>query len=158
MIIRNSSDKATLKVVNNHPVHILNSNGSFSPSAFIPFCSFGRNLHLVGTKIDEFDFPICNIFTPKILNNHLCYEADLSELKDSTNLVEQYKMGLVLILDYNEDRQFLMGSEKRKEYTHKNLITIDDEEKLKVYFDTISKRYFTNCHIIFIKSIQNPLY
>ena len=154
----NSSDKATLKVVNNHPVHILNSNGSFSPSAFIPFCSFGRNLLLVGTKIDEFDFPICNIFAPKILNNQLCYQADLSHLQDNTNGVEQYKMGLVLILDYNENRQFLMDSEKRKEITYKNLITIDDEEKLNVYFDAISKRCFIHCPVLFIKFIQNPLY
>lgn len=132
-----------MKEVNNHPVHILNKNGNFSPSAFIPFCSFGENLLLVGTKIDEFDFPICNIFVPKVLNNQLCYEADLAKLKDNSDLVNQYEMGLVLIIDFNEDRQFILDSRKRKGkqyYRHKpNLIMRKRKSTFTITFDTISK-------------------
>ena len=132
-----------MKEVNNHPVHILNKNGSFSPSAFIPFCSFGENLLLVGTKIDEFDFPICNIFVPKVLTNQLCYEADLAKLKDNSNIVNQYEMGLVLIIDYNEDRQFILDSEKRKgKQFHRqktNLIMRKSRSPFTITFDTIRK-------------------
>ena len=132
-----------MKEVNNHPVHILNKNGSFSPSAFIPFCSFGENLLLVGTKIDEFDFPICNIFVPKVLNNQLCYEADLAKLKDNSNIVNQYEMGLVLIIDYNEDRQFILDFEKRKgKQFHRqktNLIMRKSRSPFTITFDTIRK-------------------
>ena len=52
------------KKVSNHPVHILNSNGNFSPSAFIPFCSFGEDI--LGVKVKEFDIPVCSIFKPKL--------------------------------------------------------------------------------------------
>ena len=136
-----------MKEVNNHPVHILNKNGSFSPSAFIPFCSFGENLLLVGTKIDEIEFPICNIFVPKVLNNQLCYEADLAKSKENSNIVNQYEMGLVLIIDYNEDRQFILDPEKRKREGKKfhrqktNLITGKARSPFTITFDTISKSH-----------------
>ena len=139
-------DLPTLQEVNNHPVHILNNNGSLSPSAFIPFCSFGENLLLVGTKIEEFDFPICNIFTPKVLNNQLCYETDLAKLKDTSNMIQQYEMGLVLILDYNENKQFNMDKHFRKEkYRDKNVNLIERRpgyHLVTIYFDTISKGFF----------------
>ena len=138
-------DLLTLQEVNNHPVHILNKNGSLSPSSFIPFCSFGKNLLLVGTKIEEFDFPICNIFTPKVLNNQLCYETDLAKLKDTSNIVQQYEMGLVLILDYNEDKQFNLDKNYRKEkYRNKTVNLIErrpGSHLVTIYFDTISKCY-----------------
>ena len=123
-------------------MHILNNNGSFSPSAFIPFCLFGEDSLLVGKKISEFHFPICKIFVSKVLNNQLCYETDLGNLQDGS--MEQFKMGLVLILDLNENRQFILDYEKRKEkYTHntKNLLKRKPSYHLiTIYFDTYSNK------------------
>ena len=42
--------------VSNHPVHIM-GNGRLSPSAFIPFCSFGEDLNSMGIKIEQFKHP-----------------------------------------------------------------------------------------------------
>ena len=54
----------------NHPVHIINHLGDVSPSAFIPFCSFGFNKVPMGKKIELFDEPVCTAFRIKrILKN-----------------------------------------------------------------------------------------
>ena len=94
-----------MQTENNHPVHIQNTNGGFSGSSFIPFCSFGANL--IGSKVAGFDMLICNIFKPKLYYDQLCYETDLQELKDSNNenFLNQLELGLTLVLDYNEERQ-----------------------------------------------------
>ena len=94
-----------LQTVSNHPVHILNKEGGFSPSSFIPFCTFGA--HFIGVKINEFSTPVCNIFQPRNYYDQLCYETDLQLLKDSHKgtFMDQLNLGLTLALDYNEDRQ-----------------------------------------------------
>ena len=87
-------------------MHIIDSNGKMSPSAFIPFCSFGEDI--LGLKIKEFDIPVCNIFKQKLQYDQVCYETDLELLKnkEDTNIRElQREIGLILVLDYNEDRQ-----------------------------------------------------
>ena len=78
-------DKVLLQTVNNHPAHILNGAGNFSPSSFIPFCYFGEEF--IGAKIEEYEFPVCNIFKPRNYLDQLCYEADLQELKDSDSKI-----------------------------------------------------------------------
>ena len=94
-----------LQTVNNHPVHILNNEGYFSPSSFIPFCTFGK--HFICAKIDNISTTICNIFKPKNYLDQLCYETDLQLLRNSNKgiIMEQLQLGLTLALDYNEDRQ-----------------------------------------------------
>ncbi len=39
----------------NHPAHILNINGKFSSSSFIPFCFFGDKG--IGSYVAGFDLP-----------------------------------------------------------------------------------------------------
>merc|ERR1712074_371782 len=58
----NVKDEELLQTVSNHPVHILNDEGGFSPSSFIPFCSFGDEF--IGVKVNQSDVPVCNIFKP----------------------------------------------------------------------------------------------
>ena len=53
-----------LQTVNNHPVHILNEVGNFSPSSLVPFCYFGEEF--IGARIQEFEIPVCNIFKSRI--------------------------------------------------------------------------------------------
>ena len=97
------TDKALLQTVSNHPVHILNNEGKFTTSSFIPFCSFGKTF--IGDKVNEFDIPVCNIFLPRIHFDQLCFETDIQKLKDSKKIEDQLEMGLTLVLDYNEERQ-----------------------------------------------------
>ena len=120
--------------MNNHPVHILNNQGEISPSSLIPFCSFGNEF--IGTKINEFEVPVCDIFKPKHYFDQLCYETDLQNLKDSQKLDNQLKMGLTLVLDYNEERQIdynnILGNESKK------LFYQDDASSFSLFVDTIS--------------------
>ena len=57
----------------------------------------------MGEQIRPFSFPICKAFKPSVLYGQLCYEFDPSTLK--TNLTAQNPF-LLLILDYNEDKQY----------------------------------------------------
>ena len=69
-------------------------------------------------KIDQFDFPVCNSFRAKVLNDQLCYEVDVNELIDRRILLKEIKMGLMFMIDHNEDRQV---HNTKKIYDHKNL-------------------------------------
>ena len=114
-------DQMLLQTVSNHPVHIVNNDGDFSPSSFIPFCSFGDEF--IGTNIKEFPIPVCDIFKPKHYFDQLCYEINLQELKDSTKIGNQLKMGLTLALDFNKERvtqKFKTKIKKDKKKTKKD--------------------------------------
>ena len=49
----------------NHPVHLIDANGTLSPSAFIPFCSWSGDMKALGKMIDNFSLPVCNAFQPR---------------------------------------------------------------------------------------------
>ena len=97
-------DWSTVHEISNHPVHIRKADGSRSPSAFIPFCYFGGNAEDDGLNVDDFKYPVCNMFKAKVLNDQLCYEVDVNDLK-TKKTAEDLKAGLTILVDYNEDRQ-----------------------------------------------------
>ena len=57
----------------------------------------------------DFSVPVCNSFQAKILNNQLCYEADINRLKEkgTDNIKTALKLGLGVVLDYNEDSHII---------------------------------------------------
>ena len=59
----------------------------------------------MGTKIDEFDVPVCTSFHSKLHNDQLCYEVDLNGFADKENIRSELELGFNFIMDYNEDRQ-----------------------------------------------------
>ena len=95
----NISDWQDLQKFSNHPVHIVDEKGEFSPSAFIPFCEFGKNMSIFSQKIDQFDMPVCNSFKQIVLESQLRYELDLQDVQANVN-----DIGLILVLDLNRDR------------------------------------------------------
>ena len=125
----------------NHPVHILTKENKMSPSAFIPFCEFGGNMSAMGVKIAQFDVPVCNSFQAKILNDQLCYEVDLNEFSDPSNIDKELELGFNFIMDYNEDRQisFLDFTRQKKHGLAKNIVEHDKNKHAFVYLDTIGK-------------------
>ena len=130
-----------MQIVTNHPVHIVNKTGGLSPSAFIPFCAFGGDMKVMGTKVEGFNISVCNSFEEKILNDQLCYEVDLEKFKDRKNINNQLKKGLILILDYNEDRQIPLASKdiKIKKISEEDVFLSEEEDSVQIYLDTISK-------------------
>ena len=75
----------------------------------------------MGKEVNGFNDPVCNSFEAKIRNDQLCYEVDLEKYKDENNIKEQLESGLVLILDYNLERQSVT-------YNPKNVHSLDSDE------------------------------
>ena len=118
----------------NHPAHILDRKGNIAPSSFIPFCSFGNDMKKMGREMIGFNNPVCDSFEAKIRNDQLCYEVDLEKYKDKKKIKEQLKSGLVLFLDYNLERQSNFYN-----LNNVNKSTVENENDLQIYLDTISK-------------------
>ena len=99
-------------------------------------------METVGTTIKEIDIPVCNIFQAVIRNDQLCYEADLNKLKDDNDIkvFKQLQSGLVLLLDYNVERQLdLDGKKGKTKMTKKNIIRLNDElNEARIFLNTIS--------------------
>ena len=139
-------DKMVLQTVTNHPVHILNDEGNFSPSSFVPFCSFGGKF--LGKKIDGFEIPVCDIFKPRTYLDQHCYETNLQHLKDSNNqkLEKQLETGLTLVIDYNEERQSYKHISKNQSYVMKPPYQKDDSS-FSVFLDAISISNFKTLYV-----------
>ena len=139
-------------MVNNHPVHIFDKNGFLSPTAFIPFCSFGGNMKSMGRRSELYDVPVCNSFKSKIRNNQLCYEIDLEDYKDTNNIEKQLKEGLVLIMDYNDERQMPKFMEHKNAEPEGFYLLSEDKNSVKIHLETISIILFMySIHLIQLK-------
>ena len=68
----------------------------------IPFCEFGGNISVMGTKIDQIDIPVCSSFRPKIVQDQLCYSVDPNKFRKSL----KDELSITLFINYNEDRKF----------------------------------------------------
>ena len=91
----------------------------------------------MGREVEGFQDPVCDSFYPKVRNNQLCYEVDLKKFKNRTNMEEQLKSGLVLILDCNEERQsenYDPTRVKGKEDKFRN----ENKNEIHIHLDTIS--------------------
>ena len=115
----NSLNLEKVHKIVNHPVHIMENSGNFSPSSFIPFCKFRTWL---GVKLDKFDVPVCNQFKPTILNDQLCYKVDLNSFK-TLSTSNDFKKGLTFYVDLNQDRE--IPSEKSPFMIYLSTLGID---------------------------------
>ena len=98
----------------------------------------------MGIKIDRFDFPLCNSFRPKILHDQLCYEVDPNEYKSSINIDRDLKIGLELLLDFNEDRQVIFEKtpQIQENNIHGKFIQSKYDDKITINLNTIGMFYF----------------
>ena len=129
----------------NHPVHIFDEEGELSQTALIPFCAFGGNLSAMGVKHEKIkQFPVCNSFRPKILMDQLCYEVDPNKYMKNINLND--KISLILLIDFNEDRQISMEKMITNETTEEtNLLILEKSEvKGQVFIGSIGRMILIN--------------
>ena len=114
----------------------MDRDGDISASSFLPFCSFGNDMKSMGKEISGFNDPVCDRFKAKIRNDQLCFEVDLEKFKDEKKIQEQLMSGLVLLLDYNLERQ-------SEAYTPQRVQKYNSlENDVHIYLDTISKLNF----------------
>ena len=97
-----------LQKVTNHPVHIIGEDNELNPTALIPLCEFSGNMSVMGVKIDQFDVPVCNSFSPKIVKDQLCFTVNPNKYKKSVK--DQGELSLTLFMNLNEERQLLSGT------------------------------------------------
>ena len=130
--------------MSHHPPHLITKDGRMMPSAFIPFCSFGTNMEVLGQHIANFTPPVCTSFRPTILEGQLCYEIDLNlVLPRNLTTGEGMDKGLMIILDTNKGKtgripRNLLLSETNKPYPVPELVTKPNTD-LKVYIHTVSR-------------------
>ena len=130
----------------------MDDSGDISPSAFIPFCSFGGNLSLVGTNINNFqETPVCTAFKQKIVNDQVCYEIDVNRFKADVDWEESLQLGLSLVLDTNNeyDVSKLLAEDGNIEnnVVKDKLNSYDNTElhdKFTIYLKTISMYNFSS--------------
>ena len=151
MMIQNGSlherlDNADVQRLSNHPVHVVDSKGEFSPSAFIPFCEFGGNVTVMGLKSASFDVPVCAKFQPIIFYDQVCYEADVARLAAEMPDSKMKRLaGLTLWLDYNQERQTGGGETHTEQPAGKteglssNYFNAEDESEALIYIGTLGR-------------------
>ena len=135
-------ERETVRKIN-HPAHITEIEGRKSPSAFIPFCSFGGNMSAVGQHSQQFDQPTCNSFRETILDGNLCYEIDPSKFENRGNLKESKNIGLSLLIDNNEEydtRKIILKGEStsnQEDFTE-GFVRFEERHKILIHIQTIS--------------------
>ena len=93
-------------------------------------------------KADHFNVPVCNSFKAKVLNDQLCYEVDLNEFSNKSNLNRELKSGFNFIMDYNEDRQvtfnhnFSRGGDMS---LTGNVVESDQDQQAVIYLNTVGE-------------------
>ena len=126
----------------NHPAHISDRN---TVSAFIPFCSFGFNVDLIGEKFSNFQVPVCSLFRKKIFSGQVCYEADLNQFKNKIDWKRALKKGFSFIIDTNDEYDVKNLFQRKSPRRLENNFELDifqeteDEHKFAVMLKTISE-------------------
>ena len=97
----------------------------------------------MGKYINAFKVPVCNIFREKNWNDQLCYGIDLNLLKDENDIMNQLQDGILLMLDFNEERQFEKDViQEETEMKVRNYLYGDKDNSFQVHLDSIGKQIF----------------
>ena len=104
------------------------------PKALVPLCSYQGTM--LGKKLGNFTF--CNIFKPSVLNGHLCYSLNISQVTSSKSIDGQQN-SLVIVLDQPSGFG-LFGEEKSVASIHLNRIGGYSKNKAGKYFMTALKK------------------
>ena len=91
----------------------------------------------LGQQIDDFEVPVCNIFVAKNWKDKLCYELNLNLLKVEDDINDQLKDGILLVLDFNEERQFYKDFDKEQVEKVRNYIYKNKDNSVQVHIDSI---------------------
>ena len=80
------------------PPHLIDSSGSLTPAALIPFCSYQANMNMLRGGKHGQTFTACSHFQPTVLEGQLCYSLNLTAIgTEKTETGEG--AGLVIMID-----------------------------------------------------------
>ena len=139
----NLSIKDKLRTTNliNNPPHIVDDDGNIQISALIPFCDLGGNMSTTGTKIQGISLPVCNVFKRKILRDRVCYQLNVMDFVANLEMELIIKNGLVLVLDYNEEKmltkKIIAKKENIRDLSDAYMNHNSEEKEALVYVETL---------------------
>ena len=125
-----------------HPPHLLDSSGSLTPAALIPFCAYQTNMTLLGKRKEGLKFTVCSKFKATLLDGQLCYSLNLSSIQTLKSKPGE-KASLMIFLDEGATH----GKKEKKDSDHKiteetrDLDLEDSEEEAsttRIYLNTLS--------------------
>ena len=102
--------RGTANEVSLHPPHLLDSSGSLTPAALIPFCAYQTNMTLLGEKKEGLKFTVCSKFKATVLDGQLCYSLNLSSIQTLKSKPGE-KASLMIFID----EEATHGRRERKE-------------------------------------------
>ena len=128
------------------------------PSALIPFCSFGDNVGEI--IIEDFNFPVCTMFQPTILDGQQCYEQKYDLLGGPGD-----HQGFSLVIDINFERSVHFNTIRnqiaskahmkniKENFYNKKVATFGNGWKLHI--DTLYSYYGFNPGSYFMTAVKN---
>ena len=122
-----------------HPPHLIDSSGSLTPAALIPFCAYQTNMTLLGQTREDLPFTVCDQFKPTFLEGQRCYVIDLSKIS-AKKTKSGLKSGVLLIIDPVVKGQKKQAESKTWEkITSLNLESIQySGRSAKIYLNTLA--------------------
>ena len=128
--------------VSPNPPHLIDSSGSLTPAALIPFCAYQTNMTLLGQTRSDFNFTVCSKFKPTVLEGQICFSLDVSQLK-AVQSGEGKKNALLLLLDPIEnevDHGSTVPYQKGSDITSLDMDsdTADTADTARIYIHTLS--------------------
>ena len=133
-----------------HPPHLIDSSGSVTPAALIPFCAYQTNMTVVGQTRQDLPFTVCDRFKSTILEGQICYSLNLSMIETEKSDVGQ-SHGLSFLVDPGNFEQY--EDKQQPKNSIANALTFDseivDSSAARIYLNTLtsftdygSGRYF----------------
>ena len=120
-----------------HPPHLIDSSGSLTPAALIPFCSYQTNTTLLGQTREDLPFTACSKFMPTFLEGQRCYSLNLSAL-DTGKTKPGKGAGLVIVVDIGVEKT----GKKQNEESYENPLALANSEEdagsARIYVNTLS--------------------
>ena len=124
---------------NNHPAHLVDTNNTRMPSAFIPFCAFRTTMGIESsTVLGDMMFPVCTQFQSVIRNGELCHSLEMTGQVGGSGKAN----GLVILVDTNQERsiQYNKSSGRTFDPNSMNLEMVleGSDSSPKIYIDNLS--------------------
>ena len=85
---------------------------------------------------ENFSFPLCSAFQPRVLDGQVCYFVDLNTAMGDRTVRQGPAHGLTLFVDYNEERM-VGGVKDEQGEAFVNLKGQSADNELKIHIDTL---------------------
>ena len=132
-----------------HPAHLIDSSGSLTTAALIPFCTYQTDMTLLGQTSPAISSVVCSTFQPTVLEGQLCYALNLTSIGTEKAKTGQ-RNGLTIFIDQgtanvsqNKSGLFI---DRKEGITKLDLeLSEDDDNSARIYLNTLSS--FTDSRV-----------